>query len=81
MKKVAVKNFIRDFIYSKLSNSQRKLSALVDTALNFPQRHQSRFPFRSFLVSFACIAEELLRLYSHCHFLLVQGRMVLVCRH
>ena len=38
---------------------QHKLSALVDVALHFPQRHQSRFPFRSFSASFVSIVEEL----------------------
>ena len=28
-------------------------------ALYFPQRHQSRFPFRSFSAPLVCIAEEL----------------------
>ena len=28
-------------------------------ALNFPQRHQSRFLFRSFSASFVCIVEDL----------------------
>ena len=38
---------------------QHKLSALVDMALHFPQRQQSRVPFRSFSASSICIAEEL----------------------
>ena len=38
---------------------QHKLSALVDMALHFPQRHQSRFPFCSFSASIVCIAEKL----------------------
>ena len=38
---------------------QHKLSALVDMALHFPQRHQSRFLFRCFSASFVYIAEEL----------------------
>ena len=55
MKKVTVKNFIREFFFSR----QHNISALVDMALHFPQRHQSRFPFRSFPASFVYIAEEL----------------------
>ena len=38
---------------------QHKLSALVDMALHFPQRHQTRFLFRCFSASFVYIAEEL----------------------
>ena len=52
MKKVTIKNFIRDL-------RQHKLSALVDMALHFPQKQQSTFPFRSFSASFVYIAEEL----------------------
>ena len=55
MKKVTVKNFTVSSFFSR----QHKLSALVDMALHFPQRHQSRFPYRSFPASFVCIAEEL----------------------
>ena len=36
-----------------------KLSALVDMALFFLQRQQSRFPFCSFSARFVCIADEL----------------------
>ena len=39
-------------------SQQCELSGLVDMALHFPQRHQSRFPFLSFLASFVCIAEN-----------------------
>ena len=55
MKKVTVKNFTVSSFFSR----QHKLSALVDMALHFPQRHQSRFLFRSFSASFVYIAEEL----------------------
>ena len=55
MKKVTVKNFIREFIFL----TAVQLSALVDMALHFPEGHQSRFPFRSFSTSFVWIAEEL----------------------
>ena len=59
---------------------QRKFSAMVHMVMHFPQRHQSRFPFLSFLASFVCIADNwLLCLYSHCH--LVKSRMVLVCQN
>ena len=49
---------------------QDELSALVDMALHFPQRQQSRFPFRPFSVRFVCIADELTSppLYSHCSY-------------
>ena len=55
MKRAAVKNFIRDFIFSRWYS----LSVLVDMVLHFPQRQQSRFPFRSFSVRFVCIADKL----------------------
>ena len=55
MKKVTVKNFTVSSFFSR----QHKLSALVDMALHFPQRHQSRFHFRTSSASFVCIAEEL----------------------
>ena len=48
MKKVTVKNFIREFIF-----------LTVDMTLHFLQRHQSRFPFHSLPASFISIAEEL----------------------
>ena len=53
MKKVTVKNFIRDFIF---------LTAAQTLSID----HQSRFPFRSFSSSFASIVEELtsLSVYS-----------------
>ena len=38
---------------------QHKLLVLVDMALHFPHRHQSRFPFRSFSARFVCIVDEL----------------------
>ena len=42
IKKVSLKNFIWDFIFSR----QHRLSASVDIALHFPQKHQSRFPLQ-----------------------------------
>ena len=36
---------------------QCKLSALVDMALHFPQRHQSRFPFHYFSASIVCMTD------------------------
>ena len=44
---------------SSFFSRQHNISALVDMVLHFPQRHQSRFPFRSFPASFVYIAEEL----------------------
>ena len=38
---------------------QHKLSWLVNMVLHFPQKHQSRFPFRSFSAPIVCISEEL----------------------
>ena len=44
---------------TSLVSPQHKLSTLADMVLHFPQREQSRFPFRSFLARFVYIADEL----------------------
>ena len=56
MKKVTLKNFIRNFIFSR----QHKLSALVDIACIFHKNVNLDFPYtlQFFFSSFVCIVEE-----------------------
>ena len=81
IKKVTLKNFIRDFIF--LTAAQTLCIGRHSIVFSTKRSIQTfLIAFSSFSPTlFAQLKNRLLRLYSHCHLLFVQSRMDLVCRN